>query len=120
MSTTISNIPGDGTFQANIELLDSGTSAIVQGALWPGATGNPNTETAMTGSPITTPTPPGAGLVYWIIQVDTLTVPGAVSVKQSTVAMPVSDAGNILIFQQTLAPGNTDPALVATDVTPDQ
>ena len=42
----------------------------------------------------------------------------ALLVLQSTVAMPVADPGCEVIFSQTLVPGQVDPALVPTDVTP--
>lgn len=114
MPLTISNTPGDDSFQANIELADSGTSVVVSGALWPGSPGS-QIETALTGSPLTMPAAPATGFVYWAIEVNLTT--GALVVIQSTVSSPVADPGCQIIFNQTLVPGSTDPALVAT-VTP--
>jgi len=114
---TISNWTGDGPepiITTAIELPDSGTSVIITGAVTPQGGGVP---VAVTGSPLAAPAPPGSGSVFWVIQVNTTT--GAASVKQSTSSMPTADAGNVVVFQQTLVPTSTDEALVATDVTPD-
>lgn len=118
MPLTIGNLTGDGLtsdlIACSIEIPDSGTSYLVTGSVTPKG----GTAQAMTGSPITAPTPPGSGNIYWIIQVNTST--GALSIKQNTTGpAPSPDAGNDTIFTQTLASGVTDPALVATDVTPD-
>ena len=119
MSLTITNTPGDGTFQAAIQLPDSGQNILVEGSIWPGATGDPNTETIFSGSPLTAPSPPGSGSIYWIIEVNQTT--GALDIQQNTTGFPVTNsAGCITIFQQTLTSSNTDDALDATSVTPDQ
>ena len=119
MSMTISNNPGDNSFQANIELLDSGTTVYVTGCIWPssvGGNGN-STTTSFTGSPLTSPAVPVSGSIFWIIEVNMATA--ALLVLQSTVAMPVADPGCEVIFSQTLVPGQVDPATVPTDATPD-
>jgi hypothetical protein len=117
MPLTISNWTGDGVkdpiIATSIQLPDSGTSVIIDGAVTP--TGGP--AVTVTGSPLTAPAAPGSGSVYWIIQVNTST--GAATVKQSTVAMPAADSGNQIVFAQTLIPATTDEAANATDVTPD-
>ena len=112
---TISNTPGDNTFQSNIELFDSGTTVSVTGCIWPGSTGNA-VEVAFTGSPLVSPAAPASGFVYWIIEVNMGTA--ALTLLQSTVSMPVADPSCQIIFSQTLAPGQVDPALVPTDITP--
>lgn len=110
---TVSNATGDGIndvrIVASIELPDSGTSVTVGGTVLDPAVG---TVQAITGSPVTIPAAPGSGSIYYVIQVATAT--GAATVKQSTTAMPTSDAGNVVIFQQTLGTTNTDPALAAS------
>lgn len=113
MSMTVSNIPQDGTFQAQILLPDSGTTVYVSGACSPGT----SSEVDFTGSPVTIPSPPGSGLIYYIIEANITT--GALQVKQSTSAFPTVDAGNLLIYQDIVAPSNTDPALDPNLVTPD-
>jgi hypothetical protein len=117
MPLTISNWTGDGIVDPNIataiELPDSGSSILITGTVT--ATGG--TRTSVTGSPLTAPSPPGSGSIFWLIQVHTGT--GAATIKQSTVSMPAADATNVVVFQQTLVPSSTDEALVATDVTPD-
>jgi hypothetical protein len=119
MPITIQNTPGDGTFQAAITLPDAGHSVTIEGSVWPGAQGNPNVETPFTGSPLTAPTPPGSGFIYWIIEANQST--GALDMQQNTTGFPIANtAGCITIFQQTLSPSNTDDAEDPTDATPDQ
>lgn len=117
MPVTISNYTGDGVndpiIATAIGLPDSGTSVSILGTVTPTGAA----AITITGSPLTAPTPPGSGSIYWIIQVNTTT--GVATVKQSTSAVPVADAGNLVVFTQTLVPGASDPALVATSVTPD-
>jgi hypothetical protein len=113
MAMTVSNNPQDGSFQAEIALPDSGTSVAVAGAINPSTPG----EVDFTGSPVTIPSPPGSGLIYYIIEASTTT--GALQVKQSTSAFPTADAGNIIIYEDIVAPSNTDPALDPNLVTPD-
>lgn len=112
MPLTISNYPADNTFMSSIQLPDSGTSILVTGALNPSTPG----EVGFTGSPVTSPVAPASGSVYWLIEVNTTT--GALDMQQSTTGFPANNAGCITIFQQTLMPTNTDPALVPTSVTP--
>lgn len=118
MPLTISNFTGDGIatpqVSVSIEMPDSGTSYLIGGLVDPVAGG----PIAVSGSPITAPAVPGSGTVYWIIQVDTTT--GTATVKSSTSAIPVPDAGNITVFTQTLAStAPSNPVLVATNTTPD-
>lgn len=117
MPITISNYTGDAVLTnqvaTSIELPDSGTSVTITGTV----TSAGGSQVSVTGSPLTAPAAPGSGSIYWVIQVNLST--GAATIKQSTSSMPTADAGNIVVFQQTLVSGNTDSALVATDVTPD-
>lgn len=112
MPLTISNYPADNTFISSIQLPDSGTSILVTGAINPSTLG----EISFTGSPVTSPVAPASGFIYWLVEVNTTT--GALDMQQSTTSFPANNAGCITIFQQTLAPSNTDPALVSTSVTP--
>lgn len=116
MSMTVSNFPSDNTWTASIELPDSGTAITVTGAINPSGIDG-LTDTAMTGSPLTAPSPPGSGSIYWLIEVNTST--GALDILQSTSAFPSNSAGCVTIFQQTLTSSTTDPALNPTDITPD-
>ncbi len=117
MPLTISNTTGDGItvdyIDCDIELPDSGSIILFGGPLQPSG----GVKVSITGSPLTSPTPPGSGFIYWIIQVHTLT--GLATIKQSTSSMPTPDASNDTIFQQTMGAGSTNEALVATNVTPD-
>ncbi len=119
MPLTITNFTGDGIkddqIAGAIEVPDSGTSYSVTGTVTPAG----GSAVAMTGSPLTAPSPPGSGNIYWIIQVNTTT--GALSIKQNTSGpAPTPDAGNDVIFTQTLPAGLTDPADDPNaDVTPD-
>ncbi len=118
MSMTIANLTGDGIasdkIACAIELPDSGTSYLVAGTVQPVG----GTQVTITGSPVTAPTPPGSGYINWIIQVNVTT--GALSIKQAAnVPAPAPDAGNDVIFTQTLNAGAVDPALGVSDSTPD-
>lgn len=117
MPLTISNTTGDGYadtyIDSDIELPDSGTVVKVTGTVQ-AIGGQP---APLTGSPLTAPAPPSTGLIFWAIEASLST--GALAVLQSAAAMPPPDAGNVLLFQQTLSPASTDDALVATDSTPD-
>lgn len=116
MPLTILNTPADNLWQAAIQLPDSGTTVQVTGCINPSGI-NGQTDTNMTGSPLTAPAPPASGNTYWLIEVNTTT--GALDILQSNTAMPANSPGCVTIFQQTLAPAQSDPALVPTDVTPD-
>lgn len=118
MPLNITNSPANNTWIATVSLPDSGTSIIVTGATNP--TGlNGNLDISFTGSPLTAPTPPASGSIYWIIELNTVT--GALNLQQNTTGFNniVNTAGSVTIFQQVLTPGQTDPALVPTDLTPD-
>lgn len=114
---TVSNSTGDGVTSVKIvtavELPDSGSSVLASGTILDPAVGTAQT---ITGSPVAIPAAPGSGSIFYVIQASTTT--GAATVKQSTSAVPVADAGNVVIFQQTLVPTSTSPAL-APSGTPD-
>lgn len=116
---TIGNEPGDGSFEANIQLNDAnGGSIAVVGELNPEGT-YPTYQQALrfTGSPLTAPTAPATGLNYWIIEVDTTS--GALAIQQSVSGPPANSPNAITIFSQIDAPSNTDDALNGTNDTPD-
>jgi len=109
MPLTISNVTGDGVsttmVQSAIEVPDSGTTVLVTGQII-----NPTAGTfPLSGSPLTIPAVPGSGSVFYILQASLTT--GVVTVKQSPTAMPTVDAGNTLLFSQSLVAGQADPAL---------
>lgn len=60
----------------------------------------------LTGFPLTAPATPASGFVYWILQVNTTS--GLCSIKQSTIAPPVADAGNVAFFSQTISLADAD------------
>ena len=117
MPITISNSTGDGVMSpridTDIELPDTGTGVSVVGTVTPagGAT------VSVTGSPVAAPATPATGLVYWAIEANLTT--GALAVIQSTTGAPTVDAGCIILFLQTLAPGQTSDTLAGADSTPD-
>jgi len=109
MPITISNQTGDGVgtplVQSSIEIPDSGTSVLVSGQVQsPGSPAIP-----LTGSPVAIPAVPGAGATFYILQANTSN--GAVTVKQSSSAVPSVDAGSVLLMSQSLVAGQADPAL---------
>ncbi len=117
MGATFSNQTGDGLtsvlITTNISLPDAGSSVGIAGTVsTPG-----NAPVTITGSPVTVPSPPGSGSIYFIIQINTST--GAATVKQSTSATPAPDAGNTTVFADILLPSNTDLALDPSESTPD-
>lgn len=117
MPLTVIDVTGDGVVadlsDVAIQLPDSGTSVTISGRVQ--AVGA--SSAAITGSPLTMPTAPASGSVFWNIQVDT--VSGAASVQQSTSAdpAPISQTARV-VFRQTLSPSSTDPALTP-ESTPD-
>ena len=117
MPITISNSSGDGLtsprIDTDIELPDSGTSVTVVGVVQPAGGANVN----LTGSPVAAPSPPASGLTYWAIEANLTT--GALAVIQSPSAPPAADAGCIIIFLQTLSPGQTNDTLAGSTSTPD-
>lgn len=115
MPLTILNAPADNLWQCALQLPDSGTTVTVSGCVNPGGIDG-QTDTTMTPATLTAPTPPGSGSIYWLIEVNTTT--GVVDILQSTTGFPANSVGCVTIFQQTLASGQSDPALVPTDVTP--
>lgn len=115
MSMTIINAPADALWQAAIQLPDSGTTVTVAGCVNPGGIDG-LTDTTMSPATLTAPAPPGSGNIFWLIEVNSVT--GALDVLQSTSAFPANSTGCVTIFQQTLSSGQSDPALVPTNVTP--
>ena len=106
MPKTVSDVSGDGVTMpyvaVSLTLPDVGSTIQGEGNFTPvGGVSQP-----ITGFPLTAPSPPGSGLIYWIIQVNTSTLVASV---KSDVAPVVPDAGNKQIFSQTLAP--TDSSL---------
>jgi hypothetical protein len=118
VSITIGTITGDGIIDplinTNVELPDAGTTVGISGFVQ--AIGGLKVD--VSGATVTMPAAPGSGSVFWNIQVDAGT--GATTVQTSTVADPAPVTGaSLTIFRQRLDAGQTDPALVATDSTPD-
>lgn len=117
MPLTASNYSGDGVttnkVDTYVQLPDSGTTVPVQGSVTLIGGG----PAPITGSPLTMPTAPGSGSIFWNIQVDGTT--GAATVQQSTTADPAPINGNnVVVFRQTLLAGSTDPA-IAGGASPD-
>ncbi len=117
MSLTVTNQTGDGVlddlFNVVVTLPDTGTAVQLDGYVQP--VGGPSVN--ITGGPLTIPTAPASGSVFYNIQVDS--VAGAASVQQSTTADPAPVTGTSrVVFRQTLTSSVTDPALGA-ESTPD-
>lgn len=117
MPITISNTTGDGQTSVyedyDIEIPDSGGSLLVAGSIQvPG-----NASVAITGSPVTLPAPPASGVIYALVQANFVT--GALTVKQSTVAAQLPDAGNGAVYSVAIAPSNTSLVLDPNASTPD-
>jgi len=117
MPKTSCSFSGDGVaapmVQVSVALPDTGSSISIDGQV----TAVGGTPVAITGSPLTSPTPPGSGNIYWMIQVNSAT--GAATIKQSTSAMPTADAGNIQVFSDTMTPTDTNLAQDTATATPD-
>ncbi len=118
MPLTISNTEGDGLVDTRVdyalELPDSGSTIVLNGTVQ--GAGGP--QFAMSPTSLVMPNPPASGTIFWNLQADTTS--GAVTVQQSTVADPSPiNTNNVVIFRQQLVAANTDPALNATDATPD-
>lgn len=105
MPLTFQNVSGDALVDPflaiTVVLPDSGTSIVVQGAVQALA----NAMVAITGSPLSGTACPPAQITYYIIQVNWTT--GAASLKTSTASMPTPDAGNLLIYSDTLQVSDT-------------
>lgn len=118
MPVTIQNYTGDGVhdtlIRVSIERPDTAGGALTIGGQIqvPGVTPN-SSSVNVTGS-LTAPAP-GAETIFWIIQADALT--GAMTVKQSTVAIPAVDLSSdaltpqVLLFADTTPVGDKDTAL---------
>ena len=119
MPMTISNTTGDGITSNyedyDIEIPDSGSSILVTGTVQ--GVGLP--AQALSGSPLTFPTPPASGVINVIVQASLTT--GALTLKQNTTAgiLPATDAGNGLAYSIVISPVNTDLAIDPNQVTPD-
>jgi len=117
MPVTISNTTGDGLYTVyedyDIEIPDSGGTVLIAGSVQiPG-----NAPVALVGSPITLPAPPASGVIYALVQANLVT--GALTVKQSTIAVPTPDPANGAVYSVTIAPSNTNLALDPNASTPD-
>ena len=117
MPLTITNQSGDGVtadlLDVSLQLPDSGTSVTLSGrVVVKGGAGQ-----AITGSPLTMPTAPATGSVFWNVQVDSIS--GAATVQQSTTADPAPiSSTNRVVFRQTLTPTSNDAA-TTPESTPD-
>jgi hypothetical protein len=108
---------GDGVLTpyiaCNVQLPDTATTIPVGGSYQAPRIGasTPGVQpyVPFTGSPITPPSVPGSGSIYWNCVLNTST--GALTVTQSTSAYPTPAAGTIILFQQTLP--STAPAGVS-------
>ena len=72
---------------------------------------------SITGSPLTAPTAPGSGSLYWNVNVDYTT--GAASVQQSTSADPPPTATGLILYRETLNATTIATDLDLTQSTPD-
>ena len=115
MPSTISFATGDGLANpqifAQVAEPDSGSSIAIGGNV-----NFQGVSVSITGGPITAPSPPGSGSIYFIIQVNEST--GLATMKQSTSAMPAADAGNVTVYSNILVPASTDIALDASAAEP--
>ncbi len=116
MPVTISPVAGDGVgapaIRANIQLPDSGTTISVQGIYVPPSIGrSPQgiTSPVSFSGTVNSPGVPGSGTNYWITEVNTTT--GTLAVKTSTSSTPTPDAGNVILFSQSVA--STAPSAVS-------
>jgi hypothetical protein len=108
MPLTLSAAGGDGVLtpaiRCNISLPDTGTSIVVQGSYQATLVGsNPQGVQAVVNfsGTETSPGVPGSGTNYWIVELNVST--GVLATKTSTSAIPLPDAGNIVVFQQSIA-----------------
>lgn len=113
----MSNQSGDGVsadfIDAYLQLPDSGTSVLVTGRVQAVNFGSVN----VSGSPLTIPSAPASGSVFYNIQVDSVT--GLATVQQSAVTDPSPiNAASRVVFRQTLVPTSVDPA-TTPEATPD-
>jgi hypothetical protein len=109
MPLTLSPAAGDGVTQpawrVNVAFPDSGTTITINGSYQAPSLGvNPpalQSPVNFTTGTVTSPGVPGSGSNYWICEVNLTT--GALLVKSSTTATPLPDAGNAVVFSQTIA-----------------
>lgn len=117
MPLTLSAAGGDGVttpaIRCNINLPDTGTTIAVQGSYQAPLVGsNPQGQQPVVNfsGNETSPGVPGSGTNYWIVELNVST--GALAVKSSVSAIPLPDAGNIIVFQQSIAStANAAPSL---------
>lgn len=119
MGKNISDMSGDGSnaplVSFNLNLPDTnGGNAVCEGTV--SFIGLATVKIVNT--PLALPVAPGAGQVFYMLQVNTST--GVVSLKQSTASYPTADAGNLLIYQETLGTTDTNPSNVAISSSPDE
>ncbi len=111
MPITLSPVAGDGinapAIRCNVNLPDSGTSVAVQGvyvapSIGQTQPGGQQAPISFSGT-VTSPGVPGSGTNYWITELNTTT--GVIQTKASTTAIPTADAGNIVLFSQSIGVG---------------
>ena len=118
MGLTIGTISGDGVtapvINVNVELPDAGTTVGISGFVQ--AVGQQKIN--LTGTTVTMPAAPAIGSTWWNIQADTGGAPTTVQTSATADPAPLA-ATSLVVFRQRLDAGVIDPALVATDSTPD-
>lgn len=118
MSVTVTNQTGDGVlddlYSVALQLPDTDPGNItLVGQVQ--AVGQP--AVTVTGGPLTVPTTPASGQVFYNVQVDSVT--GVATLAQDPAADPQPLTGTSrVVFRQTLSTTSTDPALTP-DSTPD-
>ena len=118
MPLTLSPAAGDGVtspaWRVNVQLPDTGTTITINGTYQPPSIGaNPAGMQAVlpfaTGT-VSSPGVPGSGTNYWICALNLST--GALTVVNSTSAIPSPAAGTVVVFQQSIAStANAAPSL---------
>jgi hypothetical protein len=117
MPLTLSAAGGDGVtgpaIRCNVQLPDTGTSIPIQGSYQAPLIGSvPQGQQPVVNfsGTETSPGVPGSGSNYWIIELNPST--NTLATKSSTSAIPLPDAGNVVIFQQTIpSTANAAPSL---------
>lgn len=114
MPMTITNFTdGEDKINCQIQLPDSGSAVQIQGEVLKGGL----SPVQISGSPLTAPSPPGSGSIFWNIQVEGQT--GVASVQQSTSAdPPLNTLTSLIVFRQTLVSTSSDLAQTPSS-TPD-
>jgi hypothetical protein len=112
MPLTLSPAAGDGVtapaWRVNVQLPDTGTTITINGTYQAPTLGQAppafQTPVAFTTGTISSPGVPGSGTNYWICAMSLTT--GALTVTNSTSAIPSPAAGTVVVFQQTLPSGS--------------